>query len=97
MRPTYTTNNIGERVSTTANVDVDIWLFDPNERNIQNDFGERLDGDLGGLCLPDESVQVNDSVATGGHEYVVDSIIPLPNENDTKYLALNFRRITDAA
>jgi len=72
---------------TTTVSDVDIWLFQPQETNIDTEFGDRLQGDLQGLSLPAADVEVQDRVTHGVDEYEVQQIYHLP-DNGSKKLKL---------
>lgn len=88
-RPTQgSTGRFGESDETTTTVsDVSMWLHEPSEANLDTEYGDRLDGDLQGLALPQADVQVHDRIDHGGDTYEVDRIMHLP-DNDNKKLKL---------
>lgn len=60
---------------------VKLWLHQPNEVNIDTEYGDRLGGDLQGLALPDADIDVHDRVTYLGEEYEVDRVFMIPNED----------------
>lgn len=73
--------------STTTVTDVSLWLFEPNEVNVDTDYGDRLGGDLQGLSLPGANVEVHDRISHGGDAYEVERIMHLP-DNDNQQLKM---------
>lgn len=85
-----------EDVSTTTISGVDMWVYDPQEVNLDTEFGDRLGGDLQALALPSADVQVHDRITHGIDAYEVERVMHLP-DNDRQKLkkfALN-RRTND--
>lgn len=72
-----------------------MWLYDPTERNVDTDYGDRLDGDLHGLSMPDEDIVVNDRVSHGGERYEVSRIEHLPDEDTAKLKMFALERRTN--
>ena len=96
QRPTFGKSSVGETTDTTQDVQLTVYLFREMESNVQNDFGERLDSDMSGLCLASEDIRVNDRVTHNGEKYEVVSINPLPSEGNIKYKFFSLiRRIND--
>ena len=94
-RPTFSKSSVGETTSTTDEVIRTVWTFRPSQTNVQNDFGERLDGDMGGLCLNTEDIRVNDRVTVGSRTYEVNAINKLPNGDNVKYKFFSLIRRTN--
>lgn len=76
---------------------VDVWLFEPEEVNLDTEHGDRLQGDLNGLSLPSADVQVHDRVTHGGDVYEVDDIAHLPDNDNQQLKAFSLtKRVNDA-
>lgn len=87
-RPTESTGRFGEHDETTSTVSsVDMWLFRPNEVNVDTEYGDRLGGDLQGLALPSADVAVHDRLTHGADAYEVSEIMHIP-DNDDKVLKI---------
>ncbi|UBF23167.1 SPP1 gp16-like head completion protein [Haloarcula tailed virus 2] len=95
QRPNFTKSSVGETSDTTTDVSLTVYLFREMENNVQNDFGERLDADMGGLCLASEDIRVNDRVTIGADSYEVASINHLPREGNVKYKFFSLVRRTN--
>jgi hypothetical protein len=82
-----------EDVSTTTITDVDIWVYDPQEVNVDTEFGDRLSGDLQALALPNADVEVHDRLTHGVDSYEVERVMHLPDNDRQKIkkFALNKR------
>lgn len=97
-RPSQSSSGrFGEHDETTTTVsDVPVWLFAPNEVNIDTEAGDRLGGDLQGLALPTTNVEVYDRLTHGTETYEVERIRHIPDESDRvlKMFALE-RRVND--
>lgn len=82
------TGRFGESSETTTTVlDVSMWVYEPNEVNVDTEYGDRLGGDLQALSLPNADVEVHDRITHGADEYEVERIMHLP-DNDNKQLKL---------
>lgn len=82
------TGRFGESDETTTTItDVSLWLFEPNEVNIDTEHGDRLGGDLQALALPAADVAVHDRLDHGGDSYEVERIMHLP-DNDNQQLKM---------
>lgn len=68
--------------STTTITGVNLWLFDPDTANVDTSFGDRLEGDLRGLALDGADVQYDDRVTHGSHEYEVERVTHVPDDNN---------------
>jgi hypothetical protein len=88
-RPDQTsTGRFGETAETTATInDVSIWIYNPREQDIDTEYGERLNGELNALSMPNADVAVHDRLTHGGETYEVTNIAHLP-DNDTKVLKM---------
>lgn len=80
-RTDTTKGRFGDATPTESTHSADLWLFRPNEVNIDTEFGDRLTGSLGGMALPSENLQVGDQLTYQSKEYVVAEIVHLPEEN----------------
>lgn len=86
----------GESTATTTTVsDVSMWLFEPNEVNIDTDYGDRLGGDLQGLALPAADIQVHDRVSHGGDTYEVERVMHLPDNDDQQLKMFSLQKRTN--
>lgn len=90
-RPTQTTGAMGGTDGTT-DVSVELWVFDPNEVNTDTDFGERLNGSLGGLTQPSTDVQVGDRLTYQSIEYEVAETMTYDSAVGDTYKLVNFVR-----
>ena len=95
VRPTESSGPLGGGDDTT-DVTVDMWVFDPNEVNTDTDFGERLNGSLGGLTRPSEDVQVGDRLTYQTHEYEVAELMTYDGASSDTYLMVNLVRYNDS-
>jgi len=86
-RPTQSSGGrFGENSSTeTTIMDVSMWLFEPNEVNVDTEYGDRLGGDLQGYAQPSADIEVHDKVSHGADTYEVEQIMHIP-DNDRKVL-----------
>jgi hypothetical protein len=73
----------GETRPDTTTVAVDALLFNPTEVQDTVDFGERMAGDLNGLCQPSADVQVGDVYTNGTDDYEVNAVTGQPSDSDT--------------
>lgn len=96
------TGRFGESgaTSTTTISDVPMWLFDPNEVNIDTEYGDRLGGDLQGLAIPQPlsnaaDIQVHDRVDHGGETYEVERIIHLPDNDDKQLKMFSLQKVNN--
>lgn len=60
----------GDATETTVN-GVPLYLFDQGEAIADTQFGDRLSGDLSGLCLPSTDVLKGDELTFDGETYKV--------------------------
>lgn len=95
QRPSFGKSSVGETTDTTQPVELTVWVFRPSNTLVQNDFGERLDGDMGGLCIASEDIKVNDRVEVGGRKYEVNAVNNLPNADNTTYKFFSLVRRTN--
>lgn len=85
QRPTYSTGPMGQTQESEAPVTYDMWIHTPMVMNLQNEYGERLDGDLLALALPSADVQTNDVITHGTNDYEVQEVVQLPNDQNVDY------------
>lgn len=85
----------GESTETTSTHEEECYLFSPEERIIDTEFGDRLDGDLQGLALPSADVEHDDRVNHGTDVYEVDGIQHLPSDQDAQIKIFSLSRVTN--
>lgn len=117
-RQEYTVTRVtftrGRRGSNTEEPDEEfgqlIWVFRPEEANIQNEFGVRLEGDIHALAIPPEHddtyepsdsveafrMEVNDRIQHGGETYSVETVKSLPNHEDEQFVLLHLDKMENA-
>lgn len=85
QRPEQSTGELDEVTETTTEHSEDIYLHDPGENIAEVAAGERTVGDLGGLAVSDDSVDIQhgDRITHGGVEYEVDTVVGLPVDDDS--------------
>lgn len=78
----------GESIDTsTATHSADLWLFEPNEINIDTEYGDRLGGDMQGLAMPSANMEVHDRLTHGAETYSVNRLMHIP-DNDNQVLKM---------
>lgn len=78
----------GESVDTSSvSHTADLWLFEPNEINIDTEYGDRLGGDMQGLAMPAADLEVHDRLDHGTDTYTVNRIMHIP-DNDSPVLKM---------
>jgi len=85
----------GETRPDTTTVSVDALLFDPIEVQENVDFGERMAGDLNGLCQPSADVQVGDTYTHGTDDYEVNAVTGQPSDAETVVLRFGLEKMTN--
>ena len=85
----------GETRPDTTQVSVEALLFDPIDVQETVDFGERMSGDLNGLCQPSADVQVGDTYTHGGEDYEVIEATGQPSDGDTVVLRMGLEKQTN--
>lgn len=91
----------GESTETTTTHDEDCYLFSPEERVIDTEFGDRLDADLQGLALPSANIEHDDRVKHGTDEngkdvkYEVGGIQHLPSDQDAQIKVFSLTKVTN--
>lgn len=91
----------GESSETTSTHDENFYLFSPEERVIDTEFGDRLDADLQGLSLPAADIEHDDRVKHGTDEngddvtYEVDGIQHLPSDKDAQIKVFSLSKVTN--
>ena len=92
-------NERGGETQTTTTHTQHIWLYRPDEANIQNEFGMQLNGDLSGLAIPtqydpptDFDVEHGDRIEHGGITYEVEAIRTYPDPRDPDIIGIQFDR-----
>jgi hypothetical protein len=85
----------GETRPDTTTVTVTALLFDPIEVQDSVDFGERMAGDLNGLCQPSADVQVSDVYTHGTDDYEVIEVTGQPSDEDTIVLRFGLEKVTN--
>lgn len=94
-RETTKKSDIGETVKDSdSSHNVDIWLHQPGEANIETERGERLVGDLLGLSTGDPDLEVNDTLTYNGETYSIDDIIYYPSDSSIEYTKFSLVRVT---
>ena len=89
---------MGETIDTSNPThNEDVWLFAPDERNIESEFGERLLGDMLGMALDDADLQVGDQVDDGNTTYEVEDLVYKPNETDKQFMLLSLVKLNNDA
>lgn len=93
-RVTESKDSLDATSETTTEHMEDIWLFDPEESSVQGLAGERVTGDLGGLAVADGMVDIQngDRVTHGGVEYEVDTVVGVPDDEETDYYQISLVR-----
>jgi len=77
--------------------EADLYLYDPTLTRSVVDEGERTDGSLEGVCLPDEDIEVYDRVNYGQGRYeVVHPINGVPDEHNPSLLVLTLERVDES-
>jgi hypothetical protein len=90
------TARFGESEAATNTItDVSMWLFEPNEVNIDTEYGDRLGGDLQGLALPSADIEVHDHVTHGADSYEVERIMHLPDNDDQQLKMFSLQKRTN--
>lgn len=79
--------------STTSVSGVELWVFSPQETNINTQYGDRMSGSMRAFALPSADVQVNDRLTHGGHRYEVDDYNHLPNDDEKKLMLIDLTRV----
>jgi len=87
----------GETRPDTTTLAVDALLFDPIEVQDAVDFGERMTGDLNGLCQPSADVQVGDVYTHGTNDYEVNAVTGQPSDDDTVVQRFGLEKQTNDA
>lgn len=73
-RRTGTKDSIGQSSDTFSVSDtLRLWIYNPRTTTTQVDFGERTEGDLNGIALPDCDIRKDDRIEYGGYTYKVSS------------------------
>lgn len=86
----------GENAESTETVnDVDMWLYEPNEVNVDTEYGDRLGGDLRGLALPSADVEVHDRINHGLDTYEVEQIMHIPDNDEQVLKMFSLQRRTN--
>lgn len=88
-------SRFGDSVQTTETVYVDAYLYTPTEVNETIDFGERLDGELNGLALPDEDIQVNDVFTHDAEQWQVETVMHSPSNDNRAYKRFSLTKLTN--
>lgn len=95
-RNVTTKNTLGETVDDSSTThEVNMWLHQPGEANVETERGERLAGDLQGIAEGDPDLEVNDEVTHRGQEYSVDDMIGLPNDQDPEFTKFSLVKVTN--
>lgn len=96
-RPTdESKGRFGESDETTTTVTgISLYLFQPNEVNVEEIGGERLEGDLFGLSIPSADVEYNDRLTHGIEDYEVTDVIHYPSEEDQQIKLFSLEKITN--
>lgn len=89
-------SRFGESRGGTTTVEVDVWLFNPEETPVQTDYGTREAADLSGLLLPSEDIQLHDQLDHGGETYeVMAPPTDVPNASSPNHVGVDLGRITN--
>lgn len=93
-RVSESTGSLDETTETTTQHSETLWVFDPREVNVQSVAGERVTGDLTGLAVADGTVDIqkDDRLTHGGVEYEVDTVVGVPDEENTDYWTISLVR-----
>lgn len=87
---------MGETIdSSSPTHDVDMWVHQPGEANIETERGERLVGDLMGLSEGEPDLEVNDEITHQGETYSVDDIVHMPNDQSIEFTRFSLVRVTN--
>lgn len=93
-RVTESKDSLDSTTESSSEHSEDVWLFNPDEASVQSIAGERVTGDLGGLAVADGSVDIQkgDRIVHGGVEYEVDTVVGVPDEEQTNYWQISLIR-----
>lgn len=72
-----------------------LWVYSPDEFQLNIDIGERFDGDIQALTLPSEDIQENDRIQYGTDSYEVQGILNRPTEENKQITVLDLSRRTN--
>lgn len=75
--------------------DVNLWVYSPEETNIDTQYGDRIGGSLQALALPDANVEVGDELEHGSDTYEVDEYQHLPNDDNQQLMLLGLTRVVN--
>lgn len=78
-----------ENAAETTVTDVPLYLHNETESSIDTQYGDRLEGDLSGLALPNADVQHDDELTHNGERYVVAQKPELVKDGVLKAFVLN--------
>lgn len=84
----------GDGSSTTVS-GVDLWVYSPEETNIDTQYGDRIGGSLQALALPGVDVEVDDRLQHGAHTYEVDDYDHLPNDDNKQLMLIGLNRVVN--
>lgn len=95
-RPTTVRDGYGDDSETRQSAgDVSLWVFNPNESEQGTQYGDRVDGTLAALALPDTDIQRNDIIDHFGDEYEVVDMVETPEDKQSVLMIIGFDRVTN--
>lgn len=93
-RVTYGVGDRGQSTETESTHNADLWLFNPREGSARDDFGIRVEGQLGGLAIPEDvDIERQDQLSHGDDTYRVESLTFQPNHENKEVLVLSLERM----
>lgn len=97
VRPSITSGGrFGENSESTQTIsNVSLWVYAPDEINVDTEYGERLGGDLQLLAQPSADIEVQDRITHGTDTYEVEEIHHIPDDADTVLKMASLQRRTN--
>lgn len=74
---------------------VEMWVYSPNENNLDTPYGDRIGGSLQALALPGIDVKIDDRLTHGAQTYEVDAYEQLPNDDDPQLMLIGLNRVVN--